>query len=429
MENLLDYLDWRGDLDLDASPLNDVDFAILSALSYAPFEQVAVNNVTGLTLAELMERYRDDLQLPTPPSLPTAAFNRCVNDLFARAAQSARFSPVRLRRFVSSTEDHEVDELDKQFCAATFSFDSGEEGAAVVVFRGTDSTIVGWRENFTMGYEDTVPAQRDAAAYVYDELRRFRRLYLCGHSKGGNLAFYAAATAKYSDRIVRAISFDGPGLSDAVLATPEWAAVRDRTCTLVPQGSVVGMLLGAGEERHVITADGAGIAQHDLFQWHVRGTSFVPCDEMTTSSIIFDHGIDDFMASSTEEERKAFVYGLFKLLNPDGDISTTADLLPSLPKRLSSALWGGAKGKQSSFTDEELAALKNFWACIKHSGAEELGDNLADFVHPFRHDDEESEARVGFFDRLRGAIGDRDEAAEAAEAAEQTAGIEGGSHE
>ena len=399
MQNLMDYLAWRGDLDLDAAPICEVDLAVLAAVVYFPFEEIMGDNITGMTLAELDAAYHDALQKRVV--LP---FDESLNNLQAPLAASRRFGNVRLRRFVHSTEDNEVDELDKQFCAATFSFPTraGKE-TAVVAFRGTDATMVGWRENFTMGYADSVPAQHDALAFLNEELTRFSRVYVCGHSKGGNLAMYSAANAKAQDRVLSVLNLDGPGLSDAVLATPAWAGIKPRVTTLVPQSSIIGMLLGLGEPREVVVADGASIAQHDLFMWHVLGTSFVRAEARTASSEVFDKGIDEYLATNTEEERKHFVYGLFKLLMAGG-ATTTDELVPSLMKTLPGRLRGsGRKGEE--LTDEEREELKEFVGCLRRAGAAELGDSIIDKLpawmtgaknadEPMDEDAEEADAAV-----------------------------------
>ena len=381
MSNLFDYLTWRGDLTVDAAPLNEVDFAIMSSLAYIRLEKVAASNLTGMSLSELYERFGD-----TPKVNEILDFDRSVNLFWIAMSQSVRFGGARMRRFVSVTEDNEVDEKDKQFAAATLTLDTRDGEVAVITFRGTDSTMVGWRENFTMGYEDTVPAQRDAKEYAEDALERFERVYLCGHSKGGNLALFAAATVKpeLRDRILGVYNYDGPGLNDKLLATEGWAAVRDRVRTFVPPSSVVGMLFGNGEPRQVVQADGSGILQHDVFMWHVLGPSFVAGEEMTASSEIFDRGIDEYLADTGEEERKTFVYALFKLVDAAG-ITTTEDMVPVLMKSLPGVLRAGLINKDEAlYSDEEIAALKRFFGYLKRSGGEQLSESLADIPWPWR---------------------------------------------
>ena len=379
MSNIFDYLEWRGDLSIDAAPLNEVDLAILSALVYVEFEDVASSNLTGRTIAELSERFGEEAKVNE-----ILDFDKSVNRLWGLLGSSARFAGAKLRRFVSLTEDNEIDEYDKQFCAATFSFDTRDGEVAVVTFRGTDSTMVGWRENFTMAYEDTVPAQREATTYINDALQRFERVHICGHSKGGNLSLYAAATAKaeLQDRIIDIFNYDGPGLNDVMLATEGWADVKARVRTLVPPSSVVGMLFGTGEPRDVVQADGSGFLQHDLFMWHVQGPAFVPAAEMTSSSAIFDRAIDEYIATTSVDERRNFVYGLFKIINAAG-IRTTEDMVPLMAKSLPGIIVGSGKPKGETFyTEGETAALKDFWGCLKRSGATEITDGLSELARP-----------------------------------------------
>ncbi|MBR2789794.1 MAG: DUF2974 domain-containing protein [Eggerthellaceae bacterium] len=379
MSNIFDYLVWRGDLGIDAAPINEVDLAILSALVYIEFEDVASSNLTGKTIAQLSERFGEAAKVTE-----VLDFDKSVNRLWSLLGSSPRFAAAKMRRFVSLTEDNEIDEYDKQFCAATFSFASRDGEVAVVTFRGTDSTMIGWRENFTMAYEDTVPAQLEATAYINNALQRFERVHICGHSKGGNLSLYAAATAKAKlrDRIISITNFDGPGLNDAMLATPGWAAVKERVRTLVPPSSVVGMLFGTGEPRNVVQADGSGFLQHDLFMWHVEGPAFVPATEMTSSSAIFDRAIDEYIATTSVEERKNFVYGLFKIVDAAG-VRTTEDMVPLMAKSLPGIIVGSGKPKGESFyTEGEATALKDFWGCLKRSGATELSEGLSELARP-----------------------------------------------
>ena len=211
-----------------------------------------------------------------------------------------------------------------------------------------------------------------------DALDQFPRVYVCGHSKGGNLAMYAASQCARPERILGVYNFDGPGVSDAVLATPGWAAMRSKVHTLVPQSSVIGMLLGAGEPRQVVVADGVSVGQHDPFLWHIERTAFVRADGLTASAAIIDRGIDEYMASTPEEGRKNFVYGLFKLVKASG-ARTTEELAPMLMKSLPGKLLASAGSKaEDVFTEEERVAIREFTACLKRAGADKLGESLLD---------------------------------------------------
>lgn len=68
-----------------------------------------------------------------------------------------------------------------QFAALTFRL---PDGTLYLAFRGTDDTLVGWKECFAMSYAFPVPAQALAQDYLVQAAQRPRRLRVGGHSKG-----------------------------------------------------------------------------------------------------------------------------------------------------------------------------------------------------------------------------------------------------
>ena len=182
MANMLDYLTWRGDLLFSQAELNEVDGLILSELAYIQFDGLVSENIQSVlplrTLAKTI------LALPDPVV-------RCRTEkdleLLQAVAESARFG----RLGVSFYRSVFVPEEETQFAAVAFLL---EDGTAFLAFRGTDSTLVGWKEDFNMSFQKNVPAQRLAQEYVqrYGAATR-EPMRLGGHSKGGNLAVYAGA--------------------------------------------------------------------------------------------------------------------------------------------------------------------------------------------------------------------------------------------
>ena len=352
MDNLFSYLDWRGDLSFSAAPPNELDMAVFAALSYARFEELSPWDTYNRTLGELGQEYGERIHQPE-----TSELRRCVNRLWDRVTITPRFMPVALVGFSSRFIESDIDDGGEQFAAVTFAPPEGAPGAAdaVVAFRGTDSTVVGWQEDFAMGYQESVLAQHDAAAYLAKECERFASLAVCGHSKGGNLALFAAACTNRPDRVSAVWNFDGPGLRDAMLETPGWEAVKDRTRTLVPEGSVFGMFFGRNQVREPKAADGIGVGQHSIFQWHACGTTFVPVEKLTSTSEAFGRSLVMYMDTTTPEERRTFTDAMFRLIQMSG-ISNTDDLIPALIRRIPAII---AKG--DLFSEEEKAALKTFW--------------------------------------------------------------------
>lgn len=307
MPNLFDYLAWRGDLSLERVPFCAVDGLILSALSYIHFGELVPQGLDGpVTIAQAAERYF---------ALPLARRGRCRCEddlrLLRALANAPRFSGLRLacraERFVPQEE--------MQFGALAVLLG---DGSAFLAFRGTDSTLVGWKEDFNMSFLDAVPAQLAAAEYVQDFAARFPgALRLGGHSKGGNLAVFAAALcpAAQRDRITAVYSFDGPGFTRYLLSQPGYQELLTRVRRFVPQSSVVGMLLEHEEPYTVVKSSQVGLLQHDPYSWQVLGGDFVRLEQVTAGSRVADRTLKGWLSGLTPAERETVVDTVYGLLS------------------------------------------------------------------------------------------------------------------
>jgi len=235
MSNMTDYLRWRGDITLEERPLNDVDALVLATVSYLDFDDIVPPDVSGgIALGdacqEVLARTGDDITsaVRSMASIDTS--------FVVALAQSERFGSLCMSRYLD-----QVDEATSlQFSAVTIGLPGGD---LLISFRGTDSTLVGWREDFMLAFTVT-EAQRMARAYLKDALAGSgagARVVLAGHSKGGCLAEYAAATCPEAllSRIGRVYSFDGPGLDRAVLSCDAFSRMGERFCHILPRFSVV----------------------------------------------------------------------------------------------------------------------------------------------------------------------------------------------
>lgn len=325
--NLLDYLAWRGDLSLDRTPFCPVDGLILSTLSYIHFDGLAPRGAEGaVPLGQAAESY-----LVLPSSL--RGRRRCEEDLELLRALAA--APRFARLGLCACADRFVPREETQFAALTVLLG---DGSAFLAFRGTDGTLVGWKEDFNLSFMDVVPAQLEAAEYIQDLAVSFPGLLrLGGHSKGGNLAVAGASLAavKVRDRIKSVWSFDGPGLNPYLLARPGYQELRTRIRSFVPKSSVVGLLLAHEEPHTVVDSDQEGLFQHDPYSWQVLGPDFVRLEEVDAGSRMIDRTLKNWLAGLTNRQRETVADTLYKLLT-DRDAKTVQEALE--PKNLANAL-------------------------------------------------------------------------------------------
>ena len=329
MPNVFDYLAWRGDLTFAQSPFNEADSLILCRLAYIPFDGIApASFVQTIPLADAAARClhgappQSAIPLPAEAGAPQEGSAepprrfRLADDarLLAVLATSRRFCNARLSGYVNLFDPA----AEKQFSALTILLE-GE--LPYVAFRGTDGTLVGWKEDFNMAFQEAVPAQLLAQDYVREVAAEYvMPLRLGGHSKGGNLAVFAAArsTPDIQQRILEVYNNDGPGFTDYLMGDPGYLAMVPRIKTYVPQSSVIGMLLEHEEPYTIIKSNQVSVLQHDPYSWEVMGPNFVPMQSITADSQFVNQTIKAWIASMDTQERNRLVDALFGLLGTGG---------------------------------------------------------------------------------------------------------------
>ncbi|HFI0352419.1 TPA: DUF2974 domain-containing protein [Streptococcus suis] len=309
MPNLLNYIeDTQYDSFYD-HPLNKLDILALTELSYLPFDRLvpASFTETGIRLDHLAEQFEATYQNDFPPfSMVTK--NRLA--LFALLAKSIRFKSIKAFGFV---DDYQLDQ-EQQFSAISYRLD---RQTILTAFRGTDDTIIGWKEDFQMTYMDEIPAQRAASGYLEKlMMQQGEHFYLAGHSKGGNLALYAASqqAPELQERILAIYSFDAPGLHKNHLDAPGYRNIQDRIHPIIPQNSIVGMMLETPEHAQIVQSNTLGILQHISFSWDIEENDFKSAPTLTNDSLQTDQTLKTWTASLTDEELKAFFdlfFGIF----------------------------------------------------------------------------------------------------------------------
>lgn len=306
IRNVAHYVKENSSVTFTQKPLNVLDLAVFSQLT-----MLDINKLPGDPLSvhaakkKYIEKNPDgyvDLGVIVPQTYP----------LLALCADSARFGPVEIDDRRSVIDEEKV----TQFTALTFRLPTGEY---CVAFNGTDDTIVGWKEDFYLLYDKPTSSQEMAAEYLSELAEKTpdgTRIYVVGHSKGGNLAMYGAVKAgeKLRSKLVNAYNFDGPGFTEDFYKGSDFNAVRDKITSVIPQLSVVGRLFNHEESVTIVKSCFAGVYQHDLFSWETRGDAFVTVPRLDELSDKVQSKVNEIMFTLSPKQRKIFVDGLFSLL-------------------------------------------------------------------------------------------------------------------
>jgi hypothetical protein len=330
MGTVYDYLNWRGDLSFRAAPFCEVDSLILSMLSYVNMEDIVPAPGRNVELPsvwaaskEFLERYPDPKQAKMGVLIP-----KDIIKMMRAMRSTKRFGPIKMCNFVNMIDP----KTELQFSAVTFLLGNG---TAVVTYRGTDDTLVGWKEDMNMCFLPVVPAQLKAVEYLHTVAETHKgKIILAGHSKGGNLAVYAAVQCDpdIRERITAIYSNDGPGFGKNILDDPDYQQVRPLICNLVPHSSVVGMLLEHDENFTVVKSrQKSGLLQHNGLSWEILGNSFVHLKDVTPESRKLDRTVNQWIRDMTPEQREEFAEAVYQLFSVDG-AQTLTDLVAARKK-------------------------------------------------------------------------------------------------
>ena len=313
---IFDYLDQVAYDSIYDTPFNELDMLMLTEITYLPFDQIVSDQMSPdctCRLFEAAEKVPQDLSM-------LVTKNRLK--LLEKAASSTRFKNIKLMGYVNDIDP----DVQKQFAAMIFKI---KPDSYVLTFRGTDDSIIGWKEDFHMTYMDQVPAQKTAVNYLRKAMNALPgQFILTGHSKGGNLASYAASQIEpeYQERIQSIYSYDAPGLNHSVITSQGYQTISNKIKRYIPQGSIVGMMLETPKQAQIVksTAIG-GLAQHDTFTWQISGQTFVLLDNLNPDSLQVDKTLKNWVDSVSDEELKDF-FDLFFGLILDAGISSINDL-------------------------------------------------------------------------------------------------------
>ena len=293
----------------------DKEFTVLDALAltelaYLPFEdlvpaEISVQNY--ISLQHLAEQFEEKFQGKYPP---LGMVNAHRLKLLSYLSSFKRYKHIRAFAFANEVS------LDsqKQFAAITYQIKPKEY---LVVFRGTDDSIIGWKEDFHMTYMKEIPAQLAAKDYLTQICSHLDgKFWLAGHSKGGNLATYAASQAEpsFQEKIQEIYSFDAPGLHKTIRNSDSFKSVEGKIQSIIPENSIVGMMLDTPEIDLVVKSKTFGLLQHLTFSWEIEGDQFKEVSSVTEDSLQVDQTLKSWTANLSEEELRDFFdlfFGLF----------------------------------------------------------------------------------------------------------------------
>ena len=319
--NIIDYLKWRGDITFEQVKLNEVDNLILSQLAFVDFTGIVPSDPSAppvtLKQAAMQFFFENDVKKIKRPGL---IISPQTFKMFRMMADCKRFANLELSAFVN-----EIDlEQEKQFCAMTIRL---KEKLSYISIRGTDDTIVGWKEDFNLSFLDEIPSQKRVVEYVNAVISaQSGNFYIGGHSKGGHLALYATVKCapEHKNRVVASFSNDGPGFSKAFTELLEYQEAKSKFHVYMPQNSIVGMFFENGDKRRVVKSNQVGVFQHDGMSWEVMGPGFVRVKKIgndAINTVLLNERIHALPPAA----RKHFVDVLFGMLESTG-VKTLSEL-------------------------------------------------------------------------------------------------------
>lgn len=312
MNDIMEYIKWRGDLTFENSPFNEVDSYIIAKIGTLDLKGIVPENGDRISLVDALDIYYSS-RGSRAGELGLLASKQIFPAVQA-IAETERFGSLELSGYISRVNN----EMTKQFSALSVIL---PDGRTYISFRGTDDSITGWKENFMLAVEDEVPAQKDALMYLTWCAEIYEgRLIVGGHSKGGNLAVYASAMASIDiqNRIDIIYSFDGPGFRKGFFEKSGYMEIKDRVYNILPRYSLIRTLLEQQGECRIVESGRMGPAAHDGFVWGVMGPAFICCDGLSRSSRSFNDTMDKVLDEMAVDERREFIDEFFGVIEEAG---------------------------------------------------------------------------------------------------------------
>ncbi len=302
MHNVFDYLLWRGDLTFLESPLNEVDNLIFCAMTYVRLDELLYYQ-EKISIKDLYLKYQK--------KEPNTVFKQSQNRLFKMISESNRFKNVIITHYFNEVDK----EQEMQIGGMTFVLPND---TIFIAFKGTDGTLTGWKEDFNLSFK-TIPSQKRAVQYLEEILSHTKKkVFVAGHSKGGNLAMYASIFCKESENIVQIYNNDGPGFTKEIIGSNNYLQRKEKIITFIPKASIVGNLLNQDTKTIIVKSKQIGILQHDLYSWEVSNNHFVYSSELSEETKKLCNTLNELIEKIPKDEKEkiiSFLYEIFESEN------------------------------------------------------------------------------------------------------------------
>ena len=300
MPNIMKYLEFRGDFTLKQDELNEIDKIILARFSYLPFKEITLDRKD--TIENISIKMKD-------LSLDKFIW-KADKEFIIKLGKAKRYKNLKV------TDYQEIMDLqaEKQFAAVTILL---PHRLKYISFRGTDMSLVGWKEDFNMSFMKDIPSQKEAVKYLNNIGKSsFSKLIIGGHSKGGNIAVYSGVFCeeKIKRKIIEIINADGPGFDEEIITSENYLKISEKVNTYIPQSSIVGRLLEHEEDYVIIHSTEKGLMQHDIFSWQIEGTRLKRIQKLTGESQFVNKVVRDWLKSTTPKQRENFVNIIYDVL-------------------------------------------------------------------------------------------------------------------
>ena len=357
MANTYDFIKEYGRESFKEKPFGDADNLVMCQISYLPFERVVSSSF-------------DD---------EPKGFSEVCNDIYNYMGR--RFKALgllitkdasvnlqemsRQRRFAEMkvVACREVFEIEPalQFGAATFIL---PDGTLVIPFRGTDDTLIGWKEDLDILAKKGIPSHQLAVDYLEEAAKKFDGdIIVCGHSKGGNVALYAAlnCSKEVRSRIKLLYNNDGPGFCDySLFDTEGYRELFPKYRHFIPHSSLVGVLLSHDDDYEVVRSDKLlGVNQHDLKTWQIAGDELDFKPELSAMGKITDLVIGNLVLRLSEEQTAALEKVVDSVIKGTGQPSLT-----EFVQHLGAAL----SGARVAWKEVEPEVKETFKSAFKGAG-------------------------------------------------------------